>query len=148
MKKKNRYVRVKFSDGSKWDIPLSVIAKQREDVYREDGKDLSLKENEDFTDYLVKWAAIIRKTFAEGGTNEVISTRRLVHIAEAFIIFGNNKSKAIKACLNRFDVSTKEEFYKSYTKVDPDPNSINKRKNDRSLDEILGEKKEKKLYSF
>ena len=58
--------------------------------------------DKEFIDNLVNWADIIRKTFAEGGCDEVISTRRLVHVIRAFAIF-NNRLKAIKLCLNRFD---------------------------------------------
>ena len=63
------------------------------------------------------WAEIIRKTFAEGGVDEVISTRRLVHIIRAFSIFGN-RLKAIQVCLNRFDTETKESFLELYSKTD------------------------------
>jgi hypothetical protein len=65
----------------------------------------------------VKWADIIRKTFEEGAIDELISTRRLVHIAEAFTIFGN-KLDAIKYCINRFDAETKNSFLDLYTKID------------------------------
>ncbi len=70
-----------------------------------------------FAANLVKWADIIRKTFEEGAIDELISTRRLVHIAEAFTIFGN-KLDAIKYCINRFDAETKNSFLDLYTKID------------------------------
>jgi cobaltochelatase CobS len=70
-----------------------------------------------FAGNLVKWADIIRKTFEEGAIDELISTRRLVHIAEAFTIFGN-KLDAIKYCINRFDAETKNSFLDLYTKID------------------------------
>lgn len=74
-------------------------------------------DDEDFADKLVTWADVIRKTFADGGCDEVISTRRLVHIVETFGIF-NDKMKAIRMCLNRFDDDTKASFLDLYTKVD------------------------------
>ena len=70
-----------------------------------------------FASNLVTWADIIRKTFYEGGVDEIISTRRLVHIVEAFVIF-KNKMKAIEMCTNRFDVDTKTSFMDLYSKVD------------------------------
>jgi len=73
--------------------------------------------DDDFADKLVTWADVIRKTFTDGGCDEVISTRRLVHIVETFGIFGD-KVKAIRMCLNRFDEDTKASFLDLYTKVD------------------------------
>jgi hypothetical protein len=73
--------------------------------------------DDDFAEKLVTWADVIRKTFADGGCDEVISTRRLVHIVETFGIFGD-KMKAIGLCLNRFDDDTKASFLDLYTKVD------------------------------
>jgi len=73
--------------------------------------------DDDFADKLVTWADVIRKTFADGGCDEVISTRRLVHIVETFGIF-RDKMKAITKCLNRFDAETKASFADLYTKVD------------------------------
>lgn len=69
---------------------------------------------------LVNWAGVIRKSFTEGASNEIISTRRLVHICEAYLIFGDNKMKAITTCLNRFDASTRDDFIKTYKKIDID----------------------------
>ena len=71
----------------------------------------------EFAEKLVTWADVIRKTFMDGGCDEVISTRRLVHIVETFGIFGD-KMKAISLCLNRFDDDTKASFLDLYTKVD------------------------------
>ena len=65
------------------------------------------------------WADIIRKTFYDGGVDEVISTRRLVHIIKAYAIFGK-KDKAMKVCLNRFDDETKATFVELYDKIDAD----------------------------
>ena len=75
-------------------------------------------ENTEFVDKLVTWADVIRKSFYEGALSEIISTRRLVHICEAYGIFGQNKVKAIELCLNRFDVDTKNAFLELYKKVD------------------------------
>ena len=71
----------------------------------------------DFSEKLVTWADIIRKTFFEGGIDEIIATRRLVHIAKAFKIFSDRK-KAIEMCINRFDEDTKTSFIDLYSKVD------------------------------
>jgi len=71
----------------------------------------------DFCKRLCDWADIIRKTFYDGGVDEVISTRRLVHIVRAFSIW-NDKQKAIQVCLNRFDDETKSAFLDLYDKVD------------------------------
>ena len=75
------------------------------------------KKDTDFTANLVKWAEVIRKTFFDGGVDEIIATRRLVHIINAFAIF-NNKLKAVEVCINRFDDDTKKSFLDLYTKVD------------------------------
>ena len=73
----------------------------------------------EFCKRLVDWADIIRKTFYDGGIEDLISTRRLVHIVRAFSIF-NDKSKAIQVCINRFDDETKQSFLELYDKVDAD----------------------------
>ena len=73
----------------------------------------------DFCKHLVDWGDIIRKTFYDGGIEEIISTRRLVHIIRAFSIF-NDKAKAIQVCVNRFDDETKQAFMELYDKVDAD----------------------------
>lgn len=75
--------------------------------------------DEEFCTRLADWADVIRKTFYEGGIDEVISTRRLVHIIRAFSIW-QNKAKAIQLCLNRFDEETKQSFIELYDKVDAD----------------------------
>lgn len=73
--------------------------------------------DKEFATNLVKWADIIRKTFTEGAIDEVIATRRLVHIAKAFQIFGDRMA-AIQYCINRFDAETKTAFLDLYTKID------------------------------
>ena len=73
--------------------------------------------DDEYIENLGTWAEIIRKTFKEGGVDEVISTRRLVHIIRAFAIF-KDRLKAIKLCLNRFDDETKAAFLELYSKID------------------------------
>mgnify|MGYP001407393234 FL=1 len=77
--------------------------------------------DKDFCKRLVDWADIIRKTFYDGGVEEIISTRRLVHILRAYSIF-SNKEKAIQVCVNRFDEETKQSFIELYDKVDAEFN--------------------------
>jgi len=79
---------------------------------------LNIKDDE-FCQRLVDWGDIIRKTFYDGGIEEIISTRRLVHIIRAYSIF-KNKAKAIENCVNRFDDETKQSFMELYDKVDSD----------------------------
>ena len=81
------------------------------------------KVNEKFADNLITWADVIRKTFADGGIDSVISTRRLDHIAKAFAIFGD-KSKSIELCCARFDSDTKESFLDLYSKIDAGINPL------------------------
>jgi len=76
------------------------------------------KVDKPFVENLVKWADVIRKTFYEGGVDEIISTRRLVHVINAFAIFKEDKLKAISMCISRFDAETKDSFLDLYTKVD------------------------------
>ena len=78
-----------------------------------------ISSEKDFNKRLVDWADIIRKTFYDGGIEEIISTRRLVHIVRAYSIF-KNKAKAIQVCVNRFDDETKQSFLELYDKVDAD----------------------------
>ena len=78
--------------------------------------------DDEFAEKLVTWADVIRKTFEQGGCDEVISTRRLVHIAKTYSVFGD-KMKSIALCLNRFDDDTKMSFTDLYTKVDAGANT-------------------------
>ena len=78
-----------------------------------------LCDDENFCKRLADWADIIRKTFYDGGIEEIISTRRLVHIVKAYSIFGD-KAMAIQVCVNRFDDETKQAFLELYDKVDAD----------------------------
>jgi hypothetical protein len=75
------------------------------------------REDNEFADLLVTWADITRKTFAEGGVDEIISTRRLVHICKTYGVHGD-RLKAVGLCLNRFDIDTKTSFLDLYTKLD------------------------------
>jgi hypothetical protein len=74
--------------------------------------------DDEFCEVLVNWADSTRLTYKEGGIDEIISTRRLVHIARAFAIF-NNKEKAIELCINRFDTNTKTALLDMYSKCLP-----------------------------
>jgi len=72
--------------------------------------------DEEFADKLVTWAEVIRKTYLEEAIDELISTRRLVHIIKAYSMF-KDQSKAIELCINRFDSDTKNAFMDLYTKM-------------------------------
>ena len=71
----------------------------------------------EFADNLVTWSDIIRQTYKDGGVDDLISTRRLVHIARSYGIFGD-RAKAIELCISRFDEDTRVAFLDLYTKVD------------------------------
>lgn len=75
------------------------------------------KSDKKFAANLCTWAEVIRKTFYDGGVDEIISTRRLDHIVKAYSIFGD-KMKSIELCVARFDDDTKESFLNLYTKID------------------------------
>ena len=75
--------------------------------------------DKEFCTHLANWADIIRRTFKDGGIDEVISTRRLVHVIRAFAIW-QDRMKAIKLCINRFDDETKQSFLDLYDKIDAD----------------------------
>jgi MoxR-like ATPase len=79
--------------------------------------------DEDFATNLVTWSEVIRKTFYDGGVDELISTRRLDHIVKAFAIF-KDKMKSIEMCVARFDDDTKESFMDLYTKIDAGVNPL------------------------
>tara|TARA_Y100001963_G_scaffold157664_1_gene254504 strand:- start:149 stop:1276 length:1128 start_codon:yes stop_codon:yes gene_type:complete len=86
-------------------------------------------DHKQFISYLTDWADIVRRTFNDGGIDEIISTRRLVHIMRAYQIFGD-KMKAMEMCLNRFDDETKTSFVQLYTKLD---DKVNSKENDPLL---------------
>ena len=92
------------------------------------------KTDEKFAENLTVWAEVIRKTFYDGGVDEIISTRRLEHIVIAFSIF-NEKLKAIELCVSRFDEDTKDSFLDLYTKVDAGEDVQNMSDSDEDLDD-------------
>jgi MoxR-like ATPase len=79
--------------------------------------------DDDFANYLTRWAETIRKGFAEGALDKIVSTRRLVDIVRGFSIF-NDKEKAIRLALARFDSDTQNAFWNLYTKIDPTINPV------------------------
>jgi len=81
-------------------------------------------EDNNFVALLVQWAEVVRKTFMDGAVSEIISTLRLVHICEAYAIFGRDRQKAIQLCLNRFDIDTKNSFMDLYKKLDESINPL------------------------
>ena len=87
--------------------------------------------DKEFCEHLANWADIIRRTFNDGGIDEVISTRRLVHIMRAFAIWGD-RMKAIKVCVNRFDDETKQSFLELYDKIDAGVD-LNKEEDDETV---------------
>ena len=96
--------------------------KTEQKIIKKELESIGYDNSDNFAENLVMWADTIRKTFADGGCDEVISTRRLVHIVETFGIFGDKK-KAIALCLNRFDDDTKASFLDLYTTVDAGANT-------------------------
>lgn len=89
------------------------------------------KADTEFADTLTTWSETIRKTFLDGGIDDLVSTRRLCHIVQTFSIFGDRK-KSIELCVNRFDEDTKEAFLDLYEKVDA---TVNQQTS--SLDEMM-----------
>jgi len=96
-------------------VERKIIAKELESVGKSDSE---------FAEKLVSWADVIRKSFEEDAADEVISTRRLVHIVKSYGVFGDKK-KAIQLCLNRFNEDTKVSFLDLYTKIDAGVDSAN-----------------------
>jgi len=98
----------------------------------------SMKKNgavdEDFADNLVTWAEVIRKTFYDGGVDELISTRRLDHIVKAYAIF-KDKSKAIELCVSRFDEDTKDSFLDLYSKIDAGINPLDEEQSEKIVED-------------
>jgi len=111
-----RYLSQVLDDAFLERFPITV--EQEYPDTRTEKKILSpLIDDSEFVDNLVKWADVVRISFEQGATDEIISTRRLVHIAKAYSIFGD-RMKAIELCVNRFDTDTKNAFLDLYTKVD------------------------------
>ena len=96
------------------------------------------KVDEKFADNLITWADVIRKTFYDGGIDEVISTRRLDHITKAFAIF-DDKSKSIELCVARFDADTKESFLDLYGKIDAGINPLEETSEESEEEKISDE---------
>jgi len=88
--------------------------------------------DEKFATNLVQWSEVIRKTFYDGGIDEVISTRRLDHIVKAFAIF-KDKMKSIELCVSRFDTDTKESFLDLYSKIDAGINPLEENKEEEEV---------------
>ena len=103
------------------------------------------KVDTDFATNLVTWSEVIRKTFFDGGVDEVISTRRLDHITKAFAIFGD-KMKSIELCVARFDEETKESFLDLYTKIDEGVDPLAENTSDD--DDVLSENEEEDHAAF
>ena len=112
-------------------IETKIISKMLE---TENAKD------DEYASNLVNWADIIRKTYQEGGVDEIISTRRLVHIAKAYSIF-KNKLKAVEVCTNRFDDDTKTSFLDLYSKIDSGV-SVEELMNQNNQDEKIADEDE------
>ena len=104
----------RFSITMEQEYPSNAIEKK---ILVKEFDKLEVVGHEDFATNLVTWADVIRKSFYEGAIDELISTRRLVHIAQAFKMF-DNKMKSIEMCVSRFDSETKATFLDLYTKVD------------------------------
>ena len=110
----------RFVNTFEQDWPPVAVEKK---IVRGELKAVGAEDNE-FADKLVTWADVIRQTFKDGGCDEVIATRRLVHIARTFGIY-KDRAKAISYCLNRFDEDTKASFLDLYTKLDASVESAN-----------------------
>ena len=104
----------RFSITMEQEYPSNAIEKK---ILVKEFAKLGVVGHEEFAVNLVTWADVIRKSFYEGAIDELISTRRLVHIAQAFKMF-DKKLKAIEMCVSRFDSETKATFLDLYTKVD------------------------------
>ncbi len=102
-------------------------------------------EDSEFAGKLVDWADLIRKTFYDGGVDEIIATRRLVHIVQAFSIF-NNRMKAISMCVARFDDQTKETFMDLYSKLDDKVSMPSEEEEEKSETSESTEKEEEGDY--
>lgn len=105
----------RFSITMEQEYPSAMIEKK---IVLKNMESFGIKDD-DFATKLVTWAEIIRKSFAEGAVDEIVSTRRLVHIVKTFAVF-KNRLKSLELALNRFDTETKTSFLDLYTKVDAD----------------------------
>lgn len=101
--------------------------KVESNILQAEFKDTLNDPQEEFVGYLTDWAETIRKTFDDGGANETMSTRRLLHIARAYVMF-KDRLKAIKLCVARFDTDTRDSWVDLYTKIDP---TVTKKKSEK-----------------
>ena len=113
----------RFSITMEQEYPSNAIEKK---ILVKEFERLEITDQEDYVSNLVMWADVIRKSFYEGAIDELISTRRLVHIAQAFTMF-KDKMKAIEMCVSRFDSETKATFLDLYTKVDEEAVEVQKK---------------------
>ena len=103
------------------EYPTAAIEKKILTNYLSDST--MTEDDKSLVEHLTVWSEIIRKTFSEGAIDELISTRRLVHIAQTYRMLGD-RMKAIRLCINRFDEETKTAFLDLYSKVDPTINPV------------------------
>jgi len=106
-------------------------------ILKKNFESMNIEKDDQFINHLVNWADQIRITFAQQAIDEIISTRRLVHIVRAYGIFKSRK-KAIQLCLNRFDEETKVTFLDLYTKIDADAEEILRQKEAKEADRKAG----------
>jgi len=97
-------------------FPNATVERKILNLYFADNRQM-IEDESKFVDKLIMWAEVIRKTFAENAIDEVISTRRLVHIVQTYKLFGD-RMRSIRMCINRFDEETKTAFLDLYSKVD------------------------------
>lgn len=97
-------------------FPSGKVEQKILNSYMSDDREVS-EDDSKYIDKLISWAEIIRKTFNENAIDEVISTRRLVHIVRTYKLFGD-RMQAIRLCINRFDEETKTAFLNLYSKID------------------------------
>tara|TARA_Y100000310_G_scaffold344909_1_gene460421 strand:+ start:20840 stop:22027 length:1188 start_codon:yes stop_codon:yes gene_type:complete len=98
--------------------------------------------NPSFIETVVRWANAIRETYYDDAVDEVISTRRLVHISNALQIFGDEE-KAVKMCLNRFDAETSTGFFDLFKQTKAKvKEEIERKKNPKKFEDKKVEEKE------
>mgnify|MGYP001173090326 CR=1 FL=1 len=122
----------RFSITMEQEYPSNAIEKK---ILVKEFEKLGVEDDGDFSSNLVTWADVIRKSFFEGAIDELISTRRLVHIAQAYKMFGD-KLKSIQMCVSRFDNETKATFLDLYTKVDSEAITTEEEVGDKALDNL------------
>ena len=106
----------RFAITMEQDYPTSSVEQR---ILQSLASSINLNDADDFIKRLCDWSDVIRKTFHDGGIDEIISTRRLVHILKAYSIFGD-KEKSIKYSISGFDDETKQAFLELYDKIDAD----------------------------